>query len=424
MKPSEYLIIIRKVLPVIYILIGYPKPLIIIPSIALLTLELIPRLNRDLELTIAHLVIPSLINNPYSIPLSILLTAELHTSLRTNEYPWYYYALALAASTTLSLFLLGMYASIAYLIPLGYVITYTLITASLFLTARFELRADRELRFVAGGRIRYTLEINTKPRFEAIMKIKTPKSISITPHEIYINGNTRVGAIAHYRIGGIKSPRLIITLVDVRNLLRIKRIVKHPDLVVVPRTQWAIEAAQRFMASLGPSGYVGDVTEAREYVPGDPIRRIHWKKTLRLGKLVIKVLSQQRGSVNVLVLPYTSNEVKRDVMGGLLVYLITETVTNGSNARVILIMRDGTIKNYLISKSNMWSSIRDVLSNLESLRIHYVGGVDQVGYFDGIRRTLRNLVNTIAEHYESIIIGERKWISSICGTYIDNCIPI
>lgn len=424
MRPGELLIIVRKILPIIYILIGFGKPLILIPSIILLALELIPRFNKDLVLTILHFVVPMLLNNIYSIPLSAVLTMELHYFLRSNNAPWYYYALTFFSSSLISLFLLGIYAFAAYIIPTGYIVIYTLSSFLLFLITRFEFKADRELRTVAGGTIKYVLDISTKPRVRGIMKIKSPRSLTIIPTEVYIDGDARVTVTAHYSIGGVKKPRLTITLSDERRLVSVKRVVRHPSIAVVPRTQWAIEAAQKFMAALGPSGYVGDVTEAREYMPGDPIRRIYWKKALKLNKLVIKVLSQERGAVDLLILPYASNEVKKDIMGGLLVYLVTESIANGRNIRVLLLLRDGSLRNYVISRDNMWDGIKDVLTYMENLRVKYVNGVDQLGYFDDIKRAFRDYVRGLIGHGNLLIIGDRKWASFICNAYMDNCILI
>lgn len=104
---------------------------------------------------------------------------------------------------------------------------------------------------------------------------------------------------------------------------------------------------------IGALSHYGEYVGARDYYPGDSLRRIHWKKSVSLNKLVVKEYSRsaggqgREGAVNTLVVDWVStNPVDLDqVVGTTLELLLTFPPTK--NCLMILTTQSGNL--YLIT---------------------------------------------------------------------------
>jgi len=91
---------------------------------------------------------------------------------------------------------------------------------------------------------------------------------------------------------------LVATLVDPLGLERVEcRLEAAEDILVRPRipslasvftTRGARETGGRRSAFRSPTGF--EIHAVREYVPGDPVRAVHWPSTARRGKLMVREL--------------------------------------------------------------------------------------------------------------------------------------
>lgn len=73
-----------------------------------------------------------------------------------------------------------------------------------------------------------------------------------------------------------------------------RRLTVGSPIVVYPATyQVSPGVLRRIVSSLELSSE-GDVSSVREYRPGDPLRRIHWRSSARRGHLVVHELEQER----------------------------------------------------------------------------------------------------------------------------------
>ncbi|WP_243680311.1 DUF58 domain-containing protein [Vulcanisaeta souniana] len=185
------------------------------------------------------------------------------------------------------------YTAVSFAIPLIYVLLMSLISIIRHHTATIELRPSRNLRINAGSGLLYSLTVVTKPPpLRAVVEVKAPGgSLRVSPTRLYLNGEASINVNARYNLGGVKRPRLVLTFTDTRGLVRVRRVVRHPRITVIPRARTAIQFARGgLLAQSALTLGAEDVREVREYVPGDPIRRLHWKKSAKLNKLIIKLL--------------------------------------------------------------------------------------------------------------------------------------
>src|SRR5204862_7413551 len=100
--------------------------------------------------------------------------------------------------------------------------------------------------------------------------------------------------VAWERRGEVSITHLLVQTAAPFGLFRVRRILHAPaTLTVFPR--WYPAPADRSTAVLTPdsatrprAGSGGAFLGTREYRTGDPLRAVHWRSSLRRGKLVVK----------------------------------------------------------------------------------------------------------------------------------------
>jgi Uncharacterized conserved protein (some members contain a von Willebrand factor type A (vWA) domain) len=373
-------------------------------------------------LSLLIIALTSLAVWPMGLPLVALSTVLLDRSLRLgNDKPWWFYLTPIMTSALIALLLQRPYIALYLAIPGVYIALMTTFSIARFYTVRITLTPDRELSITAGSIINYRLTITTKPRLRALIRITTPRSIKITPNTLRINGETILNASARYRLGGVKRPRIRLTLTDELGLISTTRVVMHPEITVIPRARAALEVARGLLAQASATGGE-DVREVREYVPGDPVRRIHWKKSVKVRKLVIKLL-EWRGSIGpMLVLTYTTNPEVLDRIGEFMVYTTAEAVTRQSIIELHLLGRDGNLETYSVSRTNYFEIMNKALGKLESLGVELLGGTDAANIFDTIKYAAWLRVKDIPKE-ALLIVGQGVFVKPLCEA-VSNAICI
>ena len=380
--------------------------------------------NYPIPLSLSLIALVSLATPPINIVLTALSTILFDRALRLgNGKPWQFYALPLAISVLLATLLRQFYIAASLAMPLLYVMAVSLVNVVRFYTTTIELRPDRELRMNAGSELTYSLTITTKPRARAVIEIKTPRSIKVSHNKLHIDGEAKIEVTARYALGGVKRPRLTITFSDLRGLVRVSRVVRHPSITVIPRARAAMQLARGLLAQAAVGAE--DLRELREYVPGDPIRRIYWKKSAKLNRLIIKLLQGQGLVGPIILLSYASGPVIVDRLGEVVVYLTAELLTRIPSIEVIALNRDGEITNYVISRDNYFSVIEHVLGSIENLNIKFVGGGDYADILSIIRYSISLRVEKIIKR-DAVIVGQGLFARPICDAFSERvmCVQV
>lgn len=102
-------------------------------------------------------------------------------------------------------------------------------------------------------------------------------------------------------------------------MLKKRRMRVESDVVVYPRILAGNGTQDRFRAILGEDSVSGrpgagsDIHSFREYVRGDSLRQVHWKKSASLGRWIIKQHEADVGrSLHVVVDPYRPHGITED----------------------------------------------------------------------------------------------------------------
>ncbi|MFP3241285.1 MAG: DUF58 domain-containing protein [Caldivirga sp.] len=410
---DDALLLLGRLMPIAFIAFNLGNTPVLIASLALLAINLATwGRGLDLELILLGLAIIGLMQPLIGLALSIPMTLILDSALKVtgNTRPWWVYATALSASALVSAALINPMQALNYAAPLAYVTLTPLATWLALKASRISLTPSRRLETIAGAPLDYGLTLTTRPRIKAMLEFVSNEGLTINPPKLAINGQCTVKVRALYQLGGVRRPRLRVRLIDSRGLVAVERVVRHPPITVIPRLRAAAEYATAMVTRLSPWD-VGDV-EVKEYAPGDPVRRVHWKKTLKLRRLVIKVLRQEADELNIALVPYASNKEILDRVGEALILTIATALLSSRAVKVYVV--DRSTEPLTITPRNLNDAITRLTGTLRNLNIKPVGGLDAWGLLDRIRRDRLTLINGIGDPL--IVIGESTWTRSLCRT--------
>lgn len=177
---------------------------------------------------------------------------------------------------------------------------------SLVLIPRFPLSADKLMkRVIAGTAGSASVDITSKtrmslhafPRPSVSWLQVTPLYMTISRSRIRLNLNfTPV-------LAGESSPKIHISITDPRGLFQVNQSIEPLLLHVIPRAKYAEWLAKKYLEQTG-SGVISttnlisqeinklkrgiEYLENRTYQPGDQLRDIDWKHTLKLSQLIVR----------------------------------------------------------------------------------------------------------------------------------------
>ncbi len=169
-----------------------------------------------------------------------------------------------------------------------------------------------------------------------------------------------------------------------------------------------------------------DIREVREYLPGDPIRRLHWKKSAKLNRLIIKLLQGSGLTGPIILLSYaTSPPTLVDRVGEALVYLTAELLTIIPRIDVISVNRDGEATNYVLSRDNYFEIIERALGEIENLNVRLVGGGDYADVLSTIKYSIPLRIRGGMVREGVIVIGQGGlFVKPICNAFKERIVCI
>lgn len=160
-------------------------------------------------------------------------------------------------------------------------------------------------RIIVGstGSTRLHLTSQTRSKMHSRLSFVVPWA-QVTPPQVILNeGQTRVNLIFTPPLAGESHPQLQVSALDPRGLIQINQILEPLNLHIIPRAKYAAWLATKYLEQTG-SGVISAVNlraqplakprggieylESRTYQPGDTLRDIDWKHTLKLSQLIVR----------------------------------------------------------------------------------------------------------------------------------------
>lgn len=172
-------------------------------------------------------------------------------------------------------------------------------------------------RIIVGttGSTRLNLTSRTWVKMHSQLSFNVPWA-QVTPQQTILEeGNTNLELSFTPPLAGESHPQLQISAFDPRGLIQINQLLEPLNLHIIPRAKYAEWLAMKYLEQTS-SGAVSPINmssqayanqrrgieylESRTYQPGDPLRDIDWKHTLKLSQLIVREY-QETGEQAVII---------------------------------------------------------------------------------------------------------------------------
>jgi uncharacterized protein (DUF58 family) len=127
--------------------------------------------------------------------------------------------------------------------------------------------------------------------------------VKVTPPRFSLNrGQTKLNISFTPPLAGQSCPRLEVSVIDPRGFIQINQLIEPVQLHVIPRAKYAEWLARKYLEQTGagvaatallprtvmPPKRGIEYLDSRTYQPGDQLKDIDWKHTLKLSQLIVK----------------------------------------------------------------------------------------------------------------------------------------
>lgn len=369
----------RRALPLLYLALAFPSPLPSAAAAVLLALELSALRGFHTAAAGLHVAVAGLLPQPLGFfVVAGLIPLYRRACMFDNVYRWHIHLPPLLVASFFNL----QYVPAA-LYVLGEVVYY----GARFALAEARAEVRGRPRAVAGAPFSYVLVVETG--VPARVVLPDGRELAAAP---------RAEAVVKARVdvAGVYSPLIEVVYRSPTGLVEVRRRVRHPPIVVVPRVKAAVEVGARAVEA-------EEVREVREYAPGDPLRRLHWKKMAKVLRPVVKVL-EGRGSgvLKVGAVLYASDAKSLDKALAALAEVLAGALAAGSSAELLLIHRGG-VEAVSVSRANYREAVERAVAMAFAL------GGSPPAY-----RDLAGLFGPPALPRVDILVGDRVWASKFC----------
>lgn len=226
---------------------------------------------------------------------------------------------------SLALYLLGALSAILFTIPRRPFATNTMLR-----------------RIIVGttGSTRLLLTSQTWVKMHSQLSFTVPWA-QVTPQHIILSGGKNNVEISFTPpLAGESRPQLQISAVDPRGLIQINQLLEPLNLHIIPRAQYAEWLARKYLEQTG-SGVISaanlpsqdlikpkrgiEYLESRAYQPGDTLRDIDWKHTLKLSQLIVREYqeSNEQAAIIAVNLSVTDAEAADNLAFNLITVALT-----------------------------------------------------------------------------------------------------
>jgi len=182
-------------------------------------------------------------------------------------------------------------------------------------------------RIIAGDTTDISLYVTSKSSVELISLFNPADPwVKVKPQKATLNrGKVEINLSITPPLAGSSRPQLQTSATDTRGLIQINQLLEPADLHVIPRAKYAEWLALKYLEQAGgwaeatvPSipktlpvtKWGKEYFASRNYLPGDPLKNIDWKHTLKLNELIVKEYIEAGGQAAVLAVNLSVNNAE------------------------------------------------------------------------------------------------------------------
>ncbi|MFC2007081.1 DUF58 domain-containing protein [Chloroflexota bacterium] len=158
-------------------------------------------------------------------------------------------------------------------------------------------------RVIAGTTVDINLDISGRTHQRIYCFIEPADYwVKVNPRRFVLTGNKmRISLSFIPPLAGPSHLRLQLSAIDSRGLIQVNQLLEPVELHVIPRAKYAEWLATKYLEQTGVNAAAplpSDINiaprrgieyfESRDYQPGDQLKNIDWKHTLKLNQMIIK----------------------------------------------------------------------------------------------------------------------------------------
>ncbi len=177
--------------------------------------------------------------------------------------------------------------------------------------------ATLQKRAIAGNTVDISLPLTSDSSIDLhVLAYPTDPWLKVTPQRFVLSRvKTELNLTAVPPLSGPSHPRLQVSVIDPLGLTQVNQLLQPLELQVIPRAKYAEWLAISYLKQTG-AGTIATTTplpevvltpqrdmeyfDSRTYQPGDPLKNIDWKHTLKLNKLIIREFIKTGGQTAIL----------------------------------------------------------------------------------------------------------------------------
>ncbi len=275
-------------------------------------------------------------------------------------------------------------------------------------------------RIIVGttGSTRLNLTSQTWVKMHSQLSFNVPWA-QVTPQQTILEeGNTNLELSFTPPLAGESRPQLQVSAFDPRGLIQINQLLEPLNLHIIPRAKYAEWLAAKYLEQTG-SGVIPSTSlpsqahvnqkrgieymESRTYQPGDPLRYIDWKHTLKLSQLIVREY-QEAGEQAVIIavnLSVADAEAADNLAFNLLTVALTLARENIPTALAAYNHQNIVLNTIIIEPMEMLRQALSLIREIEVVKFadRYLEPTD----IAKIRRNIRQLQQTDSEPAQRLL---------------------
>ena len=338
----------------------------------------------------------------------------LQTRLEMKNKPGIY-----ISGTFVSLLILALIVMFISLVVGNRVLLYTGTAVILYLAGimlgiiltinRSPLSADTAtVRIIAGNTGDMSIEITNNASARVHCQFGTPEPwLKIVPlAAILKKGHIRLNLNYMPPLAGNSHPQLHVIAKDLRGFVQICQVLEPLVFEIIPRARYAEWLAQKYLQQAGagvtsagtmpqqtPIAFAGGIEyrESRDYQPGDQMKDIDWKHTLRSNQLIVKDYSSDDDSSAIIAVNLSvANDEEADNLAYNLVTAALTLARENVPAALTAYSHQGVVLTTGINEPN--ETLRQALSLMKDItRVESITRYLEPADIAAIRRNITRL---------------------------------
>ncbi len=275
-------------------------------------------------------------------------------------------------------------------------------------------------RVIAGttGSTRLNLTSLTWVKMHSYISFTIPWAHIVPEKSVLKKGQTSLELSFTPPLAGESRPQLQISAVDPRGLIQINQLLEPLDLQIIPRAKYAEWLAMKYIEQTG-SGAVSAIglssqplgkqkrgieyLKSRTYQPGDQLRDIDWKHTLKLSQLIVREYQEANEQAVIIAvnLSVTDIEAADNLAFNLLTIALTLARENIPTALAAYNQQSVVLNTGITEPTEILRQSLSLLREIEVVKFtdRYLEPID----ISKIRRNIRQLQQTDSEPAQRLL---------------------